>query len=70
MEEVYSKNKNENLRSTQNRMYSFRDIKITPMKLQGLNPHAIPQNAGTDTSTGAIEINIPQLYRLIKTYFV
>lgn len=43
-------------------------MKITPVKLLGLNPDSSQQIADTDTSTDVIKINVPQLYNIIKTY--
>lgn len=43
-------------------------MKITPVKLLGLNPDSSQQIADTDTSTDVIKISVPQLYNIIKTY--
>lgn len=68
IEETYATDREEHFRNTTNRLYNFDDIKITPVKLQGGQALAIPQNASTDTSQSVTVISIPQLYDLVKTY--
>lgn len=68
VEELYSTDKESNFKNTSNRLYSFRDIEITPVKLLGDQAHTNLQNTSRDTSTGVIAISIPQLYEIVKTY--
>ena len=68
VEEFYTKDKNDKFKDTLNRLYSFRDMEITPVKLLGFQTHASPQKADTDTSQGVITITIPQLFQFVKTY--
>lgn len=68
IEESYSTDRDNKFRDTNNRLYSFRDIKITPVELLGGQAHADLQNASEDTPTGVTTITIPQLYELVKTY--
>ncbi len=66
VEEIYQKNSEHQIEGSQNRLYNFRDIKITPMKL-GFDPHfQMPDGTG-GVSTG-VTVSIPQLYELVKTY--
>ncbi len=67
IEETYSTDRENRFRDTNNRLYSFRDIKITPTKLLGGQAHADLQNASEDTSLGVTTISIPQLYDIVKT---
>ena len=67
VEEMYLKSPSDEIEGTLNRVYSFRDIEITPTKLLGLDPHAGLQNANSDTSLGVTTISIPQLYDIVKT---
>ncbi len=67
IEEMYSRNSaTHNLEATSNKVHSFKDIKITPMK-PGLNPRDQMQNGIGSVSLGAT-ISIAQLYDFVKTY--
>lgn len=68
VEEFYSTDKENRFRDTNNRLYAFRDIKITPVKLLGGQAHADLQNTSQDTSSSVIKISIPQLYEIVKIY--
>lgn len=70
IEEMYTTDKEEqSINGTINRLYSFRDIQITPVELLGFEAHASLHNADTDTLTGAIwNISIAQLYKLVKAH--
>lgn len=68
IEEMYSRNANtHNLETTYNKLYSFKDIKITPMK-PGLDSRDQMSNDIGNVPSGATTITIPQLYDLVKTY--
>lgn len=68
VEELYATDKENNFKGTSNRLYSFRDIKITPVELLGGQTHTSLRNANKDTLSSVIAITIPQLYELVKTY--
>ena len=70
VEEMYTKIENGQMEDTHNRVYSLRDIKITPVKLPSLKARTDLQNefADEDTSSSVTKISIPQLYDLVKTY--
>ena len=64
----YSTDKESNFKNTNNRLYSFKDIKITPVELLGGQTHTSLRNANKDALSSVIAITIPQLYELVKTY--
>ncbi len=65
----YSTDKESNFKNTNNRLYSFKDIKITPIEAHRIfSPAVNNKNVAEDTSIGVIAITIPQLYELVKTY--
>lgn len=68
IEEFYNKGLDKEVKETGNRLYSFRDIKITPVRLLGLNPHADLHNADQDALTDVMSMSIPQLCDFVKTY--
>ena len=68
IEEFYNRGLETEVDKTASRVYSFKDIKITPVRLSELNPGAIPQKASMDTSTDVTKISISQLYDIVKTY--
>lgn len=66
VEEIYQKNAEHQIDSYQNRLYNFRDIKITPMK-PGFDPRdQMPTGIG-NASIG-VDISISQLSEFVKTY--
>ena len=67
VEEYYTKNKENEIDGTLERLYSFRDIKITPVKL-GFDTHFSLPDGKSGVSTSVTTISIPQLYNLVKTY--
>lgn len=67
IEEAYNQIANGKMDSTYHKLYSLRDIKITPMELPSLKARSISAKAETDTPLGAT-ISIPQLYEIVKTY--
>lgn len=67
VEEMYTKMVDNKMKSTLNRLYSLRDIKIAPVELSGLKARAGLQCANEDTPSSAT-ISIPQLYKFVKTY--
>lgn len=68
IEEFYNRGLETEVDKTASRVYSFKDIKITPVRLSELNLGAIPQKASMDTSTDVTKISISQLYDIVKTY--
>ncbi|MGN0690914.1 MAG: DUF3848 domain-containing protein, partial [Oscillospiraceae bacterium] len=68
VEESYITDKENKFSGTSNRLYSFRDIEITPVELLGDQAYADLQNASEDTPSSVTTITIPQLYELVKTY--
>ena len=69
VEESYAMDKGDNFKGTSNRLYSFRDIKITPIEAHRIfSPAVNNKNVAEDTSIGVTVITIPQLYELVKTY--
>ena len=67
IEESYATDRDDKFRDTFNKLYSFRDIKITPMK-PGFHTRFSEQIVGSGASIGVTEISIPDLYKLVKTY--
>lgn len=64
--ESFSTKKADVIEDTKKSLYSIRDIKITPVKLQGQTHSQMPTGIG-DTSTD-VTISIPQLSEFVKTY--
>ena len=56
IEEFYSTDKEDKFKETYNRLYSIRDIKITPVMLLSGQAYAGLQNANSDTSTSVTTI--------------
>ena len=67
IEESYATDRDDKFRDTFNKLYSFRDIKITPMK-PGFHTRFSEQTVRSGASIGVTEISIPDLYKLVKTY--
>lgn len=69
IEESFFTDKDDRFKGTSNRLYSLRDVKITPIEANRIFSPAVPnKNVGEDTSTSVTTITIPQLYDLVKTY--
>lgn len=69
VEESYITDKEENFKGTSNRLYSIRDMKLTPVDAHRIfSPTTDNSNITADTSTDVITVSIPQLYELVKTY--
>ena len=67
VEEMYHTDINNKFSGTKNRLYSLRDIKITPTEELGGQTHFSLSKDKSTSSLGA-NISIPQLYSLVKTY--
>ena len=67
VEEMYQTDKDNNFLGTNNRLYSLRDIKITPTEELGGQTHFSLSNDKSTSSLG-VNISIAQLYDLVKTY--
>ena len=67
IEENYITDKENNFNGTSNRLYSFRDIRITPVELLGDQAYAGLLTANEDTPSGVTTISIPHLYEIVKT---
>ena len=70
IEEMYSRNEQDHnkLGSTSNRLYSLKDIKITPTEL-GLDTHDLMPNGISSVPIGVIDtLTIPQLYEIVKMH--
>ena len=68
VEESYITDKENNFNGTSKRLYSFRDIEITPVDLLGDQAYGALQNASQDPPSGVTTITIPQLYNIVKTF--
>lgn len=69
VEESYITDKENKFNGTTNRMYNLKDMKITPIKANGIFSPAVGINSDDkDTSISVTTITIPQLYNLVKTY--
>ena len=66
IEESCATDRDDKFRDTFNKLYSFRDIKITPMK-PGFHTRFSEQTVRSGASIGVTEISIPELYKLVKT---
>ena len=70
VEQSYFTNKENEFNGTINRIYSMKNIEITPVDANRIFSPTVnnTNSVGKDTSTDVIYLNIPQLYNFVKTY--
>ena len=66
IEESYITDKENKFNGTSNRLYSFRDIEITPVELLGDQAYTSPQKADRDTPSSVTEISVPHIDKIVK----